>query len=329
MPTRRTEKRLRAGLDHAILAARQLTFLEELHKELLGHLSAEPKLSIIFADTVLYEFYNDARYHYAWAIGALQQWLGRNLQLTQELKRSVIYRYIFLPVLEAIDDPFLKRHFVDVVLFNLHVNLWHGVVTCVAFLDPARFPPKVLARRVNMTSIPLHHAAYTSSEWFYGSSNYEVVRESGEVAERHTGYLNELISQSAFPPIWLWYDELNYSRDRLVGARWEAIRTLFYALEDKPFICPWCKKEGIFNLDHILPIADGHPQTLLNFMGLCGSCNQYKGDRYPRFDPFAFPQFVPPTYRTEALHKIIADAPPWLGLITRPLNVREIRKVTL
>jgi hypothetical protein len=180
-----------------------------------------------------------------------------------------------------------------------------------------------------MTSIPIHQVAYTSSEWFYGSSNYEVVRESGTLAEAHINYLNELVSHSATPPVWLWYDELNYSTDRLKGSRWEAIRALFYGLEGKPFVCPWCRKPGSYNLDHILPIADGHAQTLLNFMGLCDICNKHKADRYPRFDPFAFPQFIPEIYRTETLRKILLDPPTWLGSTSRPGNIREIRRVTL
>jgi hypothetical protein len=322
----RVEKQLDTFIDHIKLTAAQTEVLESIHHSLLNHLSNEKGLAVCCVDTVLYELHDEPRFHYAWATGALEHWLGRNQNLILELSKSVLHRFIILPTYSSIRDPFLRSNFLNVVIFNLHIHLWHGVVACVIFLDPRKHNPKELSKRLNITSVPLHKTIFGSAD-FYGSNNLDVFQEQGPVARDHFNQLYSVIKESEYTPIWLWYDESNYSQRRLTGAKWETLRSFFYHFEIYPFVCPICKQKGPFTLDHVLPIADGHYQTLLNFMGICKKCNSFKRDRYPRFDPYGFPQFIPEKYRSEALRKILTEPPPWLGTVSRPSDKRSLNTI--
>jgi 5-methylcytosine-specific restriction endonuclease McrA len=328
--SRRLDRKFRATITEIEQTAKQVKVLEEIHQNLLEHLSPSPHFSIIHFDTVLYQLYNNEQFHYSWATAGFQNWLARNEQIILEQKQSRVFRYIFVPTVESISNAWSRHNLTDVVVFNLHLNMWFGVVVGVVFIDTRKCPPTNFTRLLNTSYIPLDKMCFGSSE-FYQGKDIRFSIKSGCDTESHIEAISTLVRSSPYRPIWLWYDEANYSRQRLIGVRWEALRKLFYALSEKPFRCPVCKesKSSEYTLDHILPIADGHHQTLLNFMGICGNCNRLKGDKRGRYDPFGFPQFIPEVHRTVALQSVLTKPPGWLGNIARPLNRTEIQQLVV
>jgi hypothetical protein len=314
-----------------LTAAAQITVLQEIEKRVETHF--DRKSFICCFDTLLYEHYEDTEAYYAWCAGALQYWLLKNSAWTKSLGRYSVFRFIFLPQPNLIRRRSIRYSFLQNVMFNAHLHLWHGVVVCLLFLDPSRYPPMSISKDLNITSIP-DHDVLLGSVSFYGSNHLEIFDSVGSKSHARFQRLYSLIRASAYPPFWLWYDQENYSYKRIVGGRWETLRELFRVFEPDPFVCPMCRQPGNYTLDHILPVADRRGlsngpryQTLLNFSPLCHSCNSSKQDQVPRITPFSVPEFVPLWCRTDELRRIINDPPPWLGSVSHLDDTRMLTRI--
>lgn len=328
--TSRQARRLKKDAAQIIQAGKQMQILEDLHAHLLEHLSGAGNITTIHCDTLLYELYHNTDFYYFWVTALFQHWLKRNEQIILEQKAPRFFRYMFVPTVDAVRGDWLRRQWPNVVALNLHMNLWYGVIVCVVFVNPRKYPPAKYAQRLNMSYIPIHRMCFGTFDFYTGSCPDLSIEEDSKSTD-HARDVRDLIRHAPCQPIWLWYDEDNFSGKRLSKSRWDALRDLFVSLCPKPFVCPICSKrrDRDFALDHIWPIADGHPQTLMNLMGICGSCNRNKGDRYGRGNPFDCPAFVPAGYCSEELKSILKDRPPWLGKVARPSGVREIQRVAL
>jgi len=311
-------------------AERQTKILGTIHSFLLDHIQHEDNFSIVCFDSALYKTHLTEEHYYAWTTLSMDLWLKRNQQILLDVKRSIIYRCIFVPTFESV-DPGKRQLLKDVISFNFHLHMWHGIILCVIFLDPKQFPPSLISKKFDVTSIPNQNVVILAKD-FYESDTLNISQMNDKLAHDRLNEMRLLIKQSGTKPILLWYDEDNFSPNRMRGARWEMFRRLYLRMEAGSFVCTRCLKRKVlseFELDHILPIADGHKQTIVNLQGICKSCNCSKGAGYEKYNPFCIPAYVPPYLRNESLLGALTKDPEWLGKISRPRNMEEAMKVFL
>jgi hypothetical protein len=182
--------------------------------------------------------------------------------------------------------------------------------------------PEQLVTLANFASLPHADILYDAPGFHSdGGLDLRTIRGS-ESHRRITGVVRELAGKAR--PLWLFYDEQNFSTQRLTGWRWNVLRRFFEFL-CSPMRCIGCGTSiRRFALDHIAPIAKRHFQTLPNFQPLCKMCNSAKGDREGD-DPFGVRLLIPQHLRTNRLDQIMRQRPEWLGFINRPQSSIEIQ----
>jgi 5-methylcytosine-specific restriction endonuclease McrA len=307
--------------------AHQFAVLEELNKEIANRFGGRTKPCVVNFDSALFSSQLKPEYQWAWATSGLQYWLGRNAQFAMEGKRPLISRYIIVPKVESISSPYWRNRLLESVTFNAHLGLWHGVIVCVVVVDPKKYPPEQWAKAFDLSVLTEAGIALVGQN-FYRSNNAKLEAISGTDYGHRLRRLKTVLN-STEKHFWLWYDEATYAPNRLAGARWKVLRDLFYELSPKPFVCPSCATVTDFVLDHVLPIKEGFPQTLVNFEGMCGRCNSSKGSRKPRHNPFLIPEYIPDDLKTPLLERILKEAPPWLGSLARPKNVADAQRLSI
>lgn len=292
--------------------AETLSNLEKHTSELL-----HTDLVVASADTILFEHYRDLNNALIWLHGVHWEWLQVNMELCQKSSGSVYYRYIVLPYPYVLENAAKRRALVDLIVLNLHLHLWHGVVCAVKFLDPSQQNLTKLTREMNFFVIP-EALEFFGLPAYYRSREIEQVRFTGVEYEHQQKLVQQWASRPDSELVWLFYDEAHFERKRLVGWHWAQLRHFFFQLYTANRTCSLCQQRDATQLDHLGPWSKGHYQTLPNYQILCGVCNRHKSDLELVDDPFALRVFIDPRFRSKALERTLREAPPWLGRIRRP-----------
>jgi hypothetical protein len=314
------------GREHHAIGS-QAEALSVLETEIPRYLGSGKLSSVLVADTALFEHYDEPAKCVAWLTAALRAWLRTNEQFNRDVGASIFYRYIVLACPSALANPYRRKSLIDFILLNLHLHLWHGVICGIVFLDPRKVDVGKVSLDLNFTAIPVAGTLYDMPT-FYESSDIKVAKRTGSAARSRLEQATRWLFPGGRQPIWLYYDEANFSHTRLSGWRWEQLRDFFRSLYGPNPACPGIgigcpRKLASFSLDHIAPISWGHFQTLINFRPLCKQCNSAKGD-YQSEDPFNIRLLLPPDLRTRELEDLHRIAPPWLGKVDRPVSPREL-----
>jgi hypothetical protein len=302
--------------------------LANLERQLTGRLDRSNQFAILVADTAIAENYSKPRECLAWLAASHRSWLRINAAFNEQVGRLAFYRYVLLPSPGLVRNLARRQALIDVILLHLHLQLWHGIICGVVFLDPRRAGVAKVLRDLNFVSIPSQHF-FIDTPQFYQGSNIESSTVDRSNADRRLAQVwQTLFAGGKGAPIWLHYDEANYSGRRLHGWRWEAFRYFFRRLYGPMLRCslPLCGRlVGPFELDHIAPVSKRFHQTLINFRPLCVRCNREKGDMVHE-DPFQIKLLLPEELRTRELDDIQRQPPDWLGKVRPPQSASEIGK---
>lgn len=311
MPHRDTELESLADLQERIAAhARALAMME---REVTSRIERSDLFAVLVADTAIAEAFSDPSRCLSWLTASHRAWLRSNAMFNQMAQRPVFYRFILLPYPSLLRNLPKRRLLIDTILLHLHLQLWHGVVCGVTFLDPKRSAIADVLADLNFIAIPSQRTLLDTPA-FYKGENLNTSILSGNVAERRMKELRRLLFPSdRNRPIWLHYDEANFQGERLRGWRWEALRAFFLRLHGRDLRCAVCSERlSHFDLDHLAPVCRGFFQTLINLRPTCTKCNREKGAMLAE-DPFQLRIMLPEDLRTRELDDIQRMPPPWLG----------------
>jgi hypothetical protein len=300
--------------------------LANLERQLTERLERVDLFAILVADTAIVENFSNPRECLAWLTASHRSWLRTNEAFNEQIGRLAFYRYVLLPNPGLIRNLPRRQALIDIILLHLHLQLWHGIICGVVFIDPRRNELASVLRDLNFVSIPSQRFFIDTPQFYRGSKIRSSTVEKSAADFRLAQVRRALFTDGRHAPIWLHYDEANYGQKRLGGWRWEALRQLFRKLYGPTLRCslPLCGKIiGAFELDHIAPVSNGFPQTLINFRPLCASCNRHKGDMIHQ-DPYQVSVWLSEELRTRELEYIQRYPPPWLGKILAPGSAAEI-----
>jgi hypothetical protein len=316
------------AISYARVAARA-SALAELEREITGHLERSAVFSILVADTVIAENYADPSACLTWLSASHRSWLRSNEHFNRQVERRVFYRYILLPYPSLIDNRQKRQRLRELILLHLHLQLWYGIICGVVFLDPRHTEIRQVLRDLNFVAIPSHRV-FLDTPAFYGQEQLSTAILAGDRADQAFKQVTRLLTpKDRAEPIWLHYDEHNFSATRLRGWRWDTLRMFFGQLFGPQLFCTSCNQPmGSFELDHIAPIAGGFPQTIVNFRPLCRRCNREKGGLLGE-DPFRLRVLLPTEVETRDLEGIFRNPPPWLGTLQTPTSIRDLTRNTI
>ena len=306
--------------------ALEAELMASYERELLNHIDISRPAIVLSSDTTIAEMYDDPWSCLVWFRGAHQYWLKKNFEFIEKAKNQIYYRYIFVPHPCFQKNLQKRRILVELIQLHLHLHLWHGVVTGVVFVDPRRNNIKGLIRDLNFVSVPRHQLFFESRDFFREQDIIFNKLFDNIATKKYTSIISS-IAQQKLSPIWLYYNETNFSRDRITGWRWQTLREFFSKLYGPKISCYYCSRENTetFALDHIAPISHGYYQTLLNFRPLCKSCNSGKGAIIGD-NPYKLRLLFPQDLDTVELNRILSEPPSWLGNIVSPTSRREIER---
>lgn len=303
----------------------QAEVLARFEREVPNYIEKSDVFAVLVADTVIAENYNDPSMCLAWLAAAHREWLRTNDDFNRMAEQLIFYRYILLPYPSLIRNWHLRQLLIDMILLHLHLQLWHGIICGVVFLDPHKSKIKTVLGDLNFLAIPSHHIFFDTPA-FYRGEDLKTTILSGDRANITYKRMTSALSSGGRAPLWLHYDESNFSTQRLSGWRWSALRQFFRRLYGRNLICIGCNKHmGSFALDHIAPISQGYHQTIINFRPLCKRCNSEKGDVI-REDPFKVKLLLPVELQTRELEDIQRLPPPWLGKLRSPQSLRGLTR---
>lgn len=303
--------------------ARQAEVLSVFAREIPNHIEKNSLFAVLVTDTVIAENYKDASKCLAWLTLAHRAWLNENHEFNRMAERLIIYRYILLPYPSLITNWQKRRRLIDIILLHLHLQLWHGVICGVVFLDPRKTNIARVLNDLNFLSIPSHNIFFEAPA-FYNGDNLKTIRYSNNQANMRYRAVNQMLSTHGSDPLWLHYDEANFSGERLSGWRWNMLRQFFRRLYGPDVVCTECHAAtDTFALDHIAPISQGYYQTIINFSPLCKRCNSSKSD-ITREDPFKVKILLPTDLQTRELDDIQRQPPQWLGKVRSPTSLRDL-----
>ena len=309
----------------ARFAATQAEILSEVVGEMGGHLERRRPAAVLSPETVFVEHFGNPSEYLQWLTPVLMEYLQRDADFNEETGRSLVYRYVFLPITAREHNWFERRRLIQSILMTLHVQMWFGVICGVYFVDQATVTREQLVTLANFACLP-HADILFDVPGFHSETGLDLLQlRGGETTRRIAAMIQTLAGKSA-RPLWLFYDEANFSRARLIGWRWNVLRRFFERL-CTPMRCVGCGTSiRRFALDHIAPVAAGHFQTLINFQPLCKTCNSAKGAQEGD-DPFGIRVLISPDLQTRTLDDVMRLPPRWLGSVRRPQNPAEIRAV--
>jgi 5-methylcytosine-specific restriction endonuclease McrA len=297
------------------LVAVHARLLAEMERTIAPHIERSPLFSVVVADTAVAENYTDPARCLAWLTASHRSWLRSNAEFNRRAERLIFFRHILLPYPSVLRNWQKKQLLIDIILLHVHLHLWHGVICGVVFFDPRSAVLANVIEDLNFIAIPSHHV-FLDTPAFYRGESVQTTLLAAQQADQRLASINRLlVGNGRGVPIWLHYDEATFSRKRLEGWRWEALRAFFRQLYGPRLVCIGCRHEiGRYELDHIAPISSGYPQTIVNFRPLCRACNRKKGALIGE-DPFQTRILLPPEIRTRELDDIQRLPPPWLGTL--------------
>jgi len=266
-------------------SAAQAEALSLLQHKIPQYLERGRLVSVLATDTALLQYYDDPKNCKAWLTVALREWLRTNDQFNRDVGATVFYRYMVVALPSVLKNWAKQRALIELILLNVHLQMWHGVVCGVVFLNPEKVDVRQVVRDLNFTAIPSAGLIYDLPS-FYQSERIDVTQKTGTHAKSHMAKAWQWLFQNGEQPIWLHYDEANFYGPKLSGWRWIQLRRFFMALYGHNTICIGClKRVTDFSLDHIAPFSGRYFQTIINFRPLCGVCNSAKGT-FQAEDPF-------------------------------------------
>src|SRR5918999_1417957 len=178
--------------------AQDATLLAWLEDETLNYLSPGRPVSVLVADTLFAERYNDLTACLAWLSGAYRLWLRANQRFIGEAGRQIFYRFVLLPIPRVLKSWPIRRLLIDTILLHLHVQLWHGVVCGISFVDPRSSRTKRQLRDLNFVAIPAHRTVFDTPAYYHVEElGTKVLVDS--VADIRCAEFREIIGRS---PIW-------------------------------------------------------------------------------------------------------------------------------
>lgn len=104
----------------SVRVARDASALASFEAATLDHLSRTAPITVVVADSLLAEKYNDPPACLAWLSGAYRLWLQANHGFNVIAGRQMFYRFVLLPYPSAIGSWPLRRLFIETVLLHLH-----------------------------------------------------------------------------------------------------------------------------------------------------------------------------------------------------------------
>jgi hypothetical protein len=318
----RIEDLQRVGPESRLIAD-QAAVLGEIARDIPNHLERSRLLAIIAADTALFENYSTPDKCRTWLTAALRMWLRTNEGFVQEVGEAVFYRYIVLPFPSILQNENKRQNLINLILLNVHLQLWHGVICGIVFADPRRIDVRSVAHLLNFTAIPRSEVFYDAPGIHReGDLNARTLR--GALVLGRMKSIHNWLSPKRGEPIWLHYDEANFDGPRLSGWRWEALREFFRGLYGPTMRCETCNCVlGTFDLDHIAPWKYGYPQTIINFRPLCKKHNLEKAAERGE-DPFRIRILLPEDFHTRELEELHRLPPRWLNRIRSPHEKKDI-----
>lgn len=297
-----------------------------LEREITGRIESSDVFAILVADTVIVEKYSDPKECLAWLTASHRSWLRANARFNEMAERLAFYRYVLLPYPSLVRNLPKRQLLIDIILLHLHLQLWHGIICGVVFLDPRRDDVASVLEDLNFAAIPSQRSFLDTPAFYRGENPKTSVLTDAKAVRRLKELQSVILAGGRGRPIWLHYDEANFTRKRLSGWRWEALRVFFRSLYGQDMRCAVCGDHiGAFELDHIAPVSRGFYQTLINFRPLCTTHNRQKGDMITQ-NPFQLKLLLPEELRTRDLDDIHRLPPPWLGDLAAPQSVHEIEK---
>ena len=304
----------------------QSEVLGVFEREIPNHLEKKSPVAVLVSDTVIAENYKDLSKTLAWLTAPYKAWLNINQKFNKMSEHQIVYRYILLPFPSLIKNWQQRQHLIDIILIHLHIQLWYGVICGAVFVNPQKTNIAKILPDLNFLAIPSHRTFFETPA-FHSEKELGVTISSGNQADSQYTRINQIISKQCTKPLWLWYDEKNFSKGRIKGQRWDTLREFFQILYGPDLLCIGCYKiVSDFALDHIAPISKEYFQTLINFRPLCKNCNSAKKDMV-REDPFKIGIILPEELQTRDLDDIYRHSPKWLGKIKTPSSLRDLKKI--
>ncbi len=300
--------------------------LATLEREITERIEQSDLFAVLVADTAIVENYTKPEECLAWLTASHRSWLRANAGFNEKAGRLAFYRYVLLPYPSLIRNLPKRQLLIDVILLHVHLHLWHGIICGVVFLNPKKDKVSGVLADLNFVAIPSQRAFMDTPAFYRGENIATSVIADAKASRRLKEVHRTILGGSRGRPIWLHYDEANFSRQRIRGWRWDALRSFFRILYGKEMRCALCGQPlAAFELDHIAPLAHGFRQTLINFRPLCRKHNAEKGDMVSE-NPFQLKLLLPEALRTHDLDDIHRLSPPWLGKMAPPNSTGEIER---
>jgi hypothetical protein len=315
---------VKIAADRYRVEAEKAERLSELERILPDYLFPRRKAAILVGDTLLFENYRCLSLAAGWFGGLRAAWLESNLELNNAASESVFHRIVLLPYPAVLANPFDRRALIELILLHLHLQLWHGIVCGVKFLNPRSVRHWTLDD-LHFVSAPHAEKFFDFPGWTRGDTIMKQVLEGGKARASLARIRGSWLHAGQSRVLWLWYDEDHFrSAPRLAGSHWARIRRFFAELHRGCDTCPACHERKATDVDHRAPFAGGFFQTLPNFQFLCGPCNKAKSKTLVGPDPFKPPLCLPDEYRSARSQGILDSRPPWLGNVRRPRDVHSV-----
>ena len=302
---------------------------EQIESELQN--SLEAKRGILSFDTVFLEPKRKNPWEH-WIVGEQFKWLNRNAAFTTQMEQHHWCRVLALPRLPFISDYEERKRRIRSIMMYVHLHLWHGVIAGVVFVDPLRPDTgRFDIADLNFVSVP------RAQQMFYIPKYYRSVDPVCTLldANSSTDYLRQVVADFRFTRrsvTWLWYDQWNFSSERLPPYRWNSLRLFFSELYKNNLVCEYCCEPFTlqnFDLDHIMARSLGYPQTIMNLRPIHSGCNRRKQDKLPADSPFNIPGFVEGPHCTPQLISAFErnESPNWLKVVGDTIGERKIIKL--
>lgn len=302
--------------------------MAEHERKILDRLEYTRPSAILFSETTIAEMYDAPDKCLLWFHGAHREWLKRNSELMSKVEHQTFYRLIFIPYPSILGNLPARKALIELIIFHVHFQLWHGIVVGAVFVDPRKPDIMSMLKKLNFISMP-QNSLFLDYPDFYQSEH-----ASGNIIKDTKAFQahqkkSDILRGLRLEPIWLHYDERNYSKIRLSGWRWQSLRKFCSLLYGPKIKCAYCGNIAEpFSLDHIAPISEEYYQTINNFRPLCKICNSQKGAKIGK-NPYVMSMILPDYIYTKDLDYILMHRPSWLGEISYLKNRSSIRKELL
>jgi hypothetical protein len=214
--------------EQAKAEAAQADVLAEIFTQLPTYFDRRRPVALLSPETVFLEHFDEPNEYWQWLSPVLFEYLRQDSEFNLLTGRSLVYRYVFLPVPELVGNWSRRRRLMKAILLTLHVHLWFGVICGIYFVNQQRVDVSELVSVANFLQLPRAKVLF-DAPGFHSAASIDLRRIDGATARTRPNEAWKRLGVDRQKPMWLFYDEDTYGGEKLHSWRLAGLQAVLLA----------------------------------------------------------------------------------------------------